>query len=62
MHRTIKGLLISQNWYLYDLLLKTRMEGTKLVSTLMVATPQLIKSSGTPIIDPLIYRSIVGAL
>ena len=57
------GLLLSQSECIRDLLLKTKMDGAKPVTTPMAASSRLSwSSSSTPFSDPYLYRSTVGAL
>ncbi|XP_043710459.1 uncharacterized mitochondrial protein AtMg00810-like [Telopea speciosissima] len=56
------GLLLTQQKYIFDLLNRSHMEGSKPLSTPLSSTTRLSRSSGTPLTDPSEYRSIVGAL
>ncbi|KAJ3676869.1 hypothetical protein LUZ60_002593 [Juncus effusus] len=56
------GVLLSQPQYILNLLKKTKMDGAKPCSSPIVAGEQLSKLSGTPMEDPKLYRSTVGAL
>jgi Reverse transcriptase (RNA-dependent DNA polymerase) len=56
------GLLLSQSRYIYSILDRTQIHGAKPVNTLMAIGPPLSKLSGEPFADPLLYRSVVGAL
>ncbi|XP_019052175.1 PREDICTED: uncharacterized protein LOC109114278 [Nelumbo nucifera] len=62
VHRHSTGIFLSQRRYTMDLLRRAKMDGAKLISTPMSASCKLSKSSGGPIFDPLLFRSIVGAL
>ena len=56
------GLFLSQQRYILDLLLKTKMDQAKPCPTPMVSNLKLSKNVGDPFQDVTLYRSTVGAL
>lgn len=56
------GLLLSQRRYILDLLTRTKMGDCKPISTPMVSTIKLSRSTGELFEDAALYQSIVGAL
>lgn len=60
--RTNQGLYLTQRRYILDLLTRANMLTAKSVSTPMASAPKITIHSGTPLSDPLEYRSIVGSL
>jgi Reverse transcriptase (RNA-dependent DNA polymerase) len=56
------GIHLAQPQYLRDLLVHARMNGAKPCKTLFAKGDPLSKFDGTPMVDPHLYRSIVGAL
>lgn len=57
-----RGIILSQQKYIVDLLKRTGMDGAKPVSTLMASSSRLSQFLGTPLLNPTLYRSTVGAL
>jgi hypothetical protein len=53
---------LSQPQYLHDLLVRSKIDGAKPYKTLFAKGDPLSKFDGTPMADPHLYRSIVGAL
>jgi Reverse transcriptase (RNA-dependent DNA polymerase)/GAG-pre-integrase domain/gag-polypeptide of LTR copia-type len=53
---------LSQPKYIRDILLRAKMDGAKPCSTPCISGKPLSKFQGTPMPDPQLYRSIVGAL
>ncbi|CAN6702167.1 unnamed protein product [Malus baccata var. baccata] len=60
--RSSKGLFLSQEKYVIDLLKKTEMMDAKPASTLCLPYNRLLKEDGHPFNNPSLYRSVVGAL
>ena len=60
-HRNKHGLFLSQAKYITDLLLKSDMIGCKPIGS-PASKAKLSPSNGSPLDEPSIYRSIVGAL
>lgn len=56
------GLVLSQKKYISDLLIRVGMQDVRPVSTPMTATTQLSAYYGTPVSDPKLYCSTIGAL
>jgi histone deacetylase 1/2 len=61
-HQQDGTLLLSQRKYIKDLLSRAKMEDCKPIATPMISSLKLSKEGGTPVQDPTLYRSIVGAL
>ena len=59
---TSTGLHLSQTKYLQDLLCRTQMQGAKSSSTPMTNGLKLSKFGSDSVLDPTLYRSVVGAL
>ncbi|XP_004305316.1 PREDICTED: uncharacterized protein LOC101302857 [Fragaria vesca subsp. vesca] len=57
-----KGILLSQTKYAKDLLAKAGMESINTCSSPCLPHAQMTVDQGTPLADPTVYRSIVGAL
>jgi hypothetical protein len=57
-----RGLFLSQQKYIFDLLEKTNMLHAKLVNSLMSTTDNLSLFKGDPFSNPTLYRSTVGSL
>ncbi|KAM5572540.1 hypothetical protein ABKV19_012545 [Rosa sericea] len=57
-----QGIFLSQTKYAKDLLAKTGMDAIKACSSPCLPHYQMTKDQGTPLKDPTVYRSIVGAL
>ena len=63
VHRLHDGsLLLSQQKYIRDLLIKCKMDKAKAISTPMVSGLKLSKHGSDQLPDPTLYHSIVGAL
>ena len=60
--RVQQGIFLSQTKYAKDLLLKSRMNTIRSCNSPCLPHYQMTKDQGTPLSDPTIYRSIVGAL
>ncbi|XP_019057729.1 PREDICTED: uncharacterized protein LOC109116546 [Tarenaya hassleriana] len=60
--RSHKGLFLTQQRYVQDLLKRTNMLHAKSVATPMSLTTSLILNSGLPLEDPTEYRNVVGSL
>ena len=56
------GLLLSQKWYILDLLGKTKMLEANPLSSPMASSINLSAFEGDPLLDATLYRSTVGAL
>jgi len=59
---TSTGLFLSQSKYVEDLLLKSEMVDAKPCDTPCLPYHHLLKEDGAPYPNPMVYRSIVGAL
>ena len=59
---TPHGILLSQQRYIMDLLIRTKMNEAKPITTPMASTTSLSTFEGEPFLDHTLYRSIVGAL
>lgn len=57
-----QGLLVSQQKYLTNFLVRNHMHGAKPTKTPIATSPSLSKQDGTLLFDPTFYRTIVGAL
>ena len=62
VHRTGSGIYLSQRSYLRDILLKTNMLDSHAQPTPMCPSTKLTSSSGQPMDNPFLYRSVIGAL
>lgn len=62
VHRTSKGLHLTQHRYILDLLRKCNMHDAKPVTTPMATSPKLSINSGAPLSDAKDYRATVGSL
>lgn len=62
IHRTSKGMYLSQSKYKTDLLVKLHFEGAKVCSTPTSASTNLAFTEGVPFEDQSLYRSTLGAL
>ena len=62
VHRNVSTLHLSQVKYIQDLLDRTSMGGSKSAPTPRSPNRKLSQSDGTLLMDPIEYRSIVGAL
>jgi hypothetical protein len=62
VHNSQHGLTLTLSKYIYGILDQAKMTGAKPISTLMATTPALTKFDGESMLDPYLYRSIVGAL
>jgi hypothetical protein len=64
IHHTPTGLTLTQQKYIHDLLLRTNMENSKGVATLMLPTEKLPLHDGDHLSpeDTTSYKSVVGAL
>jgi histone deacetylase 1/2 len=60
--RVKQGIFLSQTKYATDLLIKSGMDTIRSCSSPCLPHYQMTKSQGTPLKDPTVYRSIVGAL
>lgn len=60
--RVKPGIFLSQTKYATDLLIKSGMDTIRSCSSPCLPHYQMTKSQGTPLKDPTVYRSIVGAL
>uniref|UniRef100_A0A2N9J5N8 Reverse transcriptase Ty1/copia-type domain-containing protein n=1 Tax=Fagus sylvatica TaxID=28930 RepID=A0A2N9J5N8_FAGSY len=56
------GIILSQHWYIMDLLHRTKMSEAKPITTLMASTTSLSAFEGELFLDLTLYRSTVGAL
>lgn len=61
-HRSSKGLLLTKSRYIADLLERTKMIGTKPVSTPMCPHASVSLHSGTLLSNPTEYRAVVEGL
>ncbi|CAL8090397.1 unnamed protein product [Prunus armeniaca] len=59
---TATGLVISQQKYIHDLLVNTKMDGAKVASTLFSTSDSLVLHDGSSPIDATPYRHLVGVL
>ena len=59
---TPHGILLSQQRYIMDLLIRTKMNEAKPITTPMASTTSLSTFEGEPFLDHTLYRSTVGAL
>jgi hypothetical protein len=59
---TPHGILLSQQRYIMDLLIRTKMNEAKPITTPMASTTSLSAFDGEPFPDHTLYRSTVGAL
>ena len=59
---TPAGLFLSQHKYINDLLVKTKMQDAKPVSTPLCHTEALRLHDGTPSTDATMYQQVIGAL
>jgi hypothetical protein len=64
VHHTSTGLILTQHKYIQDILKRTNMASSNIVSTPMLPTDKLMLASGDPLSaeDSTRYRSVVGAL
>nr|XP_028959295.1 uncharacterized protein LOC108171893 [Malus domestica] len=60
--KTANGLFLSQQKYVQDLLTKTEMLDSKACDTPCLPYTRLLKDDGDPYNNPMLYRSVVGAL
>ena len=61
-HQPNGALILAQSKYIRDLLTKTRMDEANSISSPMVGGCKLTKSGYESFSDPILYRSVVGAL
>ncbi|BBG93819.1 hypothetical protein Prudu_001943, partial [Prunus dulcis] len=59
---TATGLVISQHKYIHDLLVNTKMDGEKVVSTPLSTFDSLVLHNGSSLTDAIPYRRLVGVL
>jgi hypothetical protein len=59
--RSATGMFLSQRQYMFEILESTSMTGCKTCATVM-DTQSKLSSSGEPVADPTLYRSLVSAL
>ncbi|XP_042497575.1 uncharacterized mitochondrial protein AtMg00810-like [Macadamia integrifolia] len=57
-----QGIILSQQRYIMDLLKRIGMDGAKPVHNPMSSSTKLSRNCGTPMTEPSLYRSAVGAL
>jgi len=57
-----RGYLLSQSKYVADILEQTRLTGNKTVDTSIKVNARYSSSDGLPLVDPTLYRTIVGSL
>ena len=57
-----RGYLLSQLKYVTDILERVRLTDNKTVDTLIKVSARYSSSDGLPLIDPTLYRTIVGSL
>ena len=57
-----KGIFISQNKYIKDMLKRFKMEDSKAVGTLMITGCKLSKDDESLEVDHTMYRSMIGSL
>lgn len=62
VHRTINGIHLNQAKYIVDCIHQANMIGTKLYAAPCISRKKLTKFDGDPLLDPSIYRHIIGAL
>ena len=62
LHKTSSGLILSQQKYILDLLIKSKMDGTKPASTPMSSSRTLVRKHSNPFTDPTLFRHLVGSL
>jgi len=62
VQRSGDGLLLSQRQYMLDILDRAEMAECKPCSTPVDTNPKIAAADGTPVFDPLDFRSLAGAL
>ena len=63
VHHLFDGSLLLSQWkYFKDLLVKSKMDKAKAISTPMVLSHKLSKHHSDKLVDPTLYRSVVRAL
>ena len=62
LHHNDGSLTLTQYKYLRDLLAKAKMEEANPIASLLVGNYKLSKSGSKRFSDPILYRSVVGAL
>ena len=62
VQRSGDGLLLSQRQYMLDILDRIGMAECKSCSTLVGTNLKIVAADGTPVFDPLDFRSLAGAL
>lgn len=57
-----RGLILSLDKYVHDILNRAKIQGCKPSTTPIDTNSKLSSTAGNPLLDPFLYRSLVGAL